>query len=222
MWTRLSPATNYTFAVAACNGFTRECGPLSNEVTAQTEDGVAGRPKAVQVACRHDNISGMNYVEVRNYLFRAKRIGAEIVACHLKSATFSKQRSRQQVKWEPPTKRNGQIEFYNIKLEGSANFLDADGSIREDTFGPEIKTEDSSGEETVAAALRTRFDFLKPNTNYTVDICAVTRRKECGDRSGSSCKMRETPPRAEHLNRFQWYSDSKGGRPVFRLRYRQK
>lgn len=52
-----------------------------------------------------------------------------------------------------------------------------------------------------------------------MDICAVTRRKECGDRSGSSCKMRETPPRAEHLNRFQWYSDSKGGRPVFRLRY---
>ena len=50
--------------MAACNGFTRECGPLSNVVTAQTEDGVAGRPKAVQVACRHDNISGMNYVEV--------------------------------------------------------------------------------------------------------------------------------------------------------------
>ena len=52
--------------MAACNGFTRECGPLSNVVTAQTEDGVAGRPKAVQVACRHDNISGMNYVEVRH------------------------------------------------------------------------------------------------------------------------------------------------------------
>ena len=119
-----------------------------------------------------------------------------------------------QVKWEPPTKRNGQIEFYNIKLEGSAHFLGADGSVREDTFGPEIKTEDSSSEGTQ----RTRFDFLKPNTNYSVEICAVTRRKECGDRSGSSCKMRETPPRAEHLNRFQWYSDSQGGRPVFRLR----
>ena len=82
MWTRLSPATNYTFAVAACNGFTRECGPLSNEVTAQTEDGVAGRPKAVQVACRHDNISGMNYVEVRKSW--SIRIGSEITACHSK------------------------------------------------------------------------------------------------------------------------------------------
>ena len=30
--------------------------------------------------------------------------------------------------------------------------------------------------------------------------------------------MRQTPPRAEHLNRFQWYSDSKSGHPVFRLR----
>ena len=28
--------------------------------------------------------------------------------------------------------------------------------------------------------LKTRFDFLKPNTNYTVEVCAVTRQKECG------------------------------------------
>lgn len=98
-----------------------------------------------------------------------------------------------------------------IRLEGAAHFIDADGSFRDDTFGPEIKTEDSS-------TLRTRIDFLKSNTNYTVDVCAMTRRKQCGDRTGSSCKMRQTPPRAEHLNRFQWYSDSKSGRPVFRLR----
>ncbi len=100
---------------------------------------------------------------------------------------------------------------FQIRLKGHAHFLDAEGSMKEDTFGPEIKTEDAS-------TLKTRFDFLYSNTNYTVDVCAVTRRKECGDRSSASCKMRQTPPRAEHLNRFQWYSDSKSGRPVFRLR----
>ena len=30
--------------------------------------------------------------------------------------------------------------------------------------------------------------------------------------------MRQTPPRAEDLNRFQWYSDEKSGHDVFRLR----
>lgn len=30
--------------------------------------------------------------------------------------------------------------------------------------------------------------------------------------------MRQTPPRAEQLNRFQWFSDDKSGHPVFRLR----
>ncbi len=65
LWTNLGPATNYTFTVSACNGFTRECGPPSKAVSSQTEDGVAGRPESVHVSCKHDNISGMNFVEVK-------------------------------------------------------------------------------------------------------------------------------------------------------------
>lgn len=65
LWTQLNAATNYSFAVSACNGYTRDCGPPSNAVVQQTEDGVAGKPESVHIACKHDNVSGMNFVEVK-------------------------------------------------------------------------------------------------------------------------------------------------------------
>lgn len=200
LWRHLDSATNYSFTVAACNGYTRECGPSSEPVYAVTEDGLSGPPAQVEIVCKSDNISGMNYVDV---------------------------------KWVEPLKKYGQIEFYNvshdlvtvhmdilncfhlqIQLRGVANYMDASKRSQVELFGPEMKTED-------AVTRRTRFDFLKPNTNYTVDVCAVTRRKECGQETSASCKMRQTPPRAEHLNRFQWFSDFKSGHPVFRLRMPQ-
>ena len=66
--------------------------------------------------------------------------------------------------------------------------------------------------------MRTRFDFLPANTNYTLEICAVTRRKECGKIAAKNCGMMKTPPRAEHLNRFQWYGEENNGHELFRLR----
>ena len=101
---------------------------------------------------------------------------------------------------------------FQIKLSGVAKYLDEANKVQVENFGPEIKTESSTNQH------RTRFDVLKPNTNYTVDVCAVPRRKERGQTTSTSCKMRQTPPRAEHLNRFQWYSDSKSDHSVFRLR----
>jgi hypothetical protein len=65
LWRHLEPATNFTFTVAACNGFTRECGNSSNPVYALTEDGLSGPPSSVEIFCKHDNISGMNYVDVK-------------------------------------------------------------------------------------------------------------------------------------------------------------
>ena len=55
-----------------------------------------------------------------------------------------------------------------------AHYINSEGKASTDTFGPELKTDD-------AKSRRTRFDFLIPNTNYTATICAVTRRKECGE-----------------------------------------
>eukprot|EP00094_Tigriopus_californicus_P001276 TCALIF_01236-PA protein Name:"Similar to Ptp69D Tyrosine-protein phosphatase 69D (Drosophila melanogaster)" AED:0.07 eAED:0.07 QI:0/0.91/0.84/0.92/1/1/13/255/1330 len=178
LWRNLEPAKNYSFTVAACNQYTRECGKSSNSVSASTEDGLSGPPAFVELFCQHDNISGMNFVEV---------------------------------KWREPKRKFGKIEFYNINLRGVANYYDQDGKSQVELLGPEVKTEDVS-------STRTRFDFLKPNTNYTVEVCAVTRRKECGETTATSCKMRQLPPRAEHLNRFQWYSEFRSDHHVFRLR----
>lgn len=64
LWRNLSPATDYTFTVAACNKFTRQCSKASEIVDGTTEDGLAGPPAIVRVLCRNDNVSGMNFVEV--------------------------------------------------------------------------------------------------------------------------------------------------------------
>ena len=94
LWRELSAATNYTFTVSACNHYTQECGKSSNLVTGMfksiqkryplifsvensnnqtyfylsfsgiTEDGLSGPPSRIIINCNHDNISGMNFVDV--------------------------------------------------------------------------------------------------------------------------------------------------------------
>jgi len=64
--------------------------------------------------------------------------------------------------------------FFQIELTGIANYVNSEGKTSVDKFGPELKTDD-------AKSKKTRFDFLLPNTNYTAKLCAVTRRKECGE-----------------------------------------
>ena len=66
-----------------------------------------------------------------------------------------------------------------------ATFINGFGKLENDMFGPEIKTVVASSSDNPMASLKgnklkTRFDFLKSNTNYTVNVCAVTRQKECG------------------------------------------
>ena len=63
---------------------------------------------------------------------------------------------------------------FQIELNGLANYVNSEGKAYVDKFGPEQKTDDSKSR-------KTRFDFLLPNTNYTASLCAVTRRKECGE-----------------------------------------
>ncbi len=65
LWRHLEPATNYSFTVSACSAYTRECGLASRPVAASTEDGLSGPPAAASAGCRHDNVSGMNFVEVQ-------------------------------------------------------------------------------------------------------------------------------------------------------------
>ena len=77
--------------------------------------------------------------------------------------------------------------FYctQIRLSGMATYINNHGLLENDAFGPEIKTVVATPTDNRVASLKenkleTRFDFLKPNTNYTVNVCAVTRQKECG------------------------------------------
>ena len=65
LFTDLEAATEYTFHVFACNGFTLECGQPSQVVKGITEDGKSGPPSNVVAQCKFDNISDMNYVEVQ-------------------------------------------------------------------------------------------------------------------------------------------------------------
>ena len=72
-----------------------------------------------------------------------------------------------------------------IRLSGMATYINNHGLLENDAFGPEIKTvvatpTDNREISLQENKLKTRFDFLKPNTNYTVNVCAVTRQKECG------------------------------------------
>lgn len=65
---------------------------------------------------------------------------------------------------------------FQIQLQGVASYFDATGHLATDNWGPELKTQDAD-----SAVHKTKFDFLMPNTNYTARVCAVTRRKECGE-----------------------------------------
>lgn len=64
MFSDLDSATTYSFQVAACSDYSRECGPWSEIVNGTTMDGISGPPSNASVECRFDNISHKNFVYV--------------------------------------------------------------------------------------------------------------------------------------------------------------
>lgn len=64
MFSDLKSATKYSFQVAACSDYSKECGPWSKIVDGVTMDGIAGPPSNATVDCRFDNISHTNFVYV--------------------------------------------------------------------------------------------------------------------------------------------------------------
>ena len=103
-------------------------------------------------------------------------------------------------------------------MTGLASYVSQAGASKVDAFGPEKKSEDPTS---VAqnGLMSTRFDFLPANTNYSVNICAMTRRQECGQKALGSCKMRSMPPKKDQLSRsFQWINDRRLEKDIFRLR----
>ncbi|XP_060537066.1 tyrosine-protein phosphatase 69D [Cylas formicarius] len=64
MFSELNSATTYSFQVAACSDYSRECGPWSEIVNGTTMDGISGPPSNTSIDCRFDNISHTNFVLV--------------------------------------------------------------------------------------------------------------------------------------------------------------
>ena len=65
LWNNLDSATSYEFTVSACNKYSNECSPPSKLMRGTTYDGKSGPPSEVQISCRTDNVSNMNWVDVR-------------------------------------------------------------------------------------------------------------------------------------------------------------
>jgi len=105
------------------------------------------------------------------------------------------------VKWSPPEETNGNIEFYNVELSGSARYNDDRRKANVITVDSKLQTADSDQRQT-------RFDFLEANTNYSVQVCAVTRSEECGVWRSATCIMAPTPPTGIK-DLFSWHSVKK-------------
>ena len=117
------------------------------------------------------------------------------------------------VKWGPPEETNGNIEFYNVELSGSARYNDDRRKMNAISVDPKLQTADSDQRAT-------RFDFLEANTNYSVQVCAVTRSEECGSWRSATCIMAPTPPTGLK-DLFSWHSVKKHlqgeSRNIFKL-----
>lgn len=98
------------------------------------------------------------------------------------------------VDWEKPTVPNGQIISYQIVLTGIATFK-ANGKFKNETYGPKSSNVDLK-------SLKTTYDSVPPNTNYTVTVAAVTRSKKPGIQAKAVCEMPTTVP--DSVGHWSW------------------
>lgn len=100
-----------------------------------------------------------------------------------------------EVTWEPPVKKNGKIISYHVVLSGVATFR-SDQTLKNETFGPKTKSIDEK------SFRKATYEGIPPNTNYTVQVQAVTRSKKPGDPATLSCVMPPTVP--DVIGKFLW------------------
>uniref|UniRef100_A0A182JAQ7 protein-tyrosine-phosphatase n=1 Tax=Anopheles atroparvus TaxID=41427 RepID=A0A182JAQ7_ANOAO len=99
------------------------------------------------------------------------------------------------VRWEAPEFPNGKIVSYQTILSGVSRFRSEFGAMKSDIWGPKIKN-------ILQNTLYTEYDNVPPNTNYTVNVTALTRTKRPGVVASASCTMPATTP--DHLGRMIW------------------
>lgn len=94
------------------------------------------------------------------------------------------------VEWSAPTNPNGIVMSYQVVLDGTAYFRADTGHYVNQTFGPKAKNIDRSQE------MKAIYDNVPANTNFTVNVAAITRSKKPGERASMSCTMPPTVPDA--------------------------
>lgn len=92
------------------------------------------------------------------------------------------------VEWSPPLVPNGIIMSYTVVLEGLAHFKSDQGIYVNQTYGPKAKNIDRTWETKAV------YEHVPPNTNFTVNVAAVTRSKRPGEKSTARCTMPPTVP----------------------------
>lgn len=91
--------------------------------------------------------------------------------------------------WDPPDNSRGSIVGYNISLEAFSSYRNADNRLAIDQFKEAFQV---SGNQTLVHNL-----VLKPNTNYSVRVCAINK-SGCGQlshiTSSTMCESSATTP----------------------------
>ncbi|GAB0089766.1 hypothetical protein DMENIID0001_043710 [Sergentomyia squamirostris] len=100
-----------------------------------------------------------------------------------------------EITWDPPVTKNGKIISYHVVLSGVATYR-SDQSMTNETYGPKSKSIDEKGLK------KAIYEGVPPNTNYTIQVQAVTRSKKPGTPSSQSCSMPPTVPNA--IGKFLW------------------
>lgn len=114
------------------------------------------------------------------------------------------------VSWEHPRQPHGTIQFYNVNLQGSATFLNDQGTLEHVTWGPKATS-------TSETNLYSRFYNVSANTNYTVTISGVTRLKKNGQAVTLSCAMPPTLPDKQKIARIHWKKMEEQRKWMFKL-----
>ena len=92
------------------------------------------------------------------------------------------------IEWNAPSNPNGIVMSYQVVLDGTAYFKSETGMYVNQTFGPKAKNVDRT-QETKAI-----YDNVPANTNFTVNVAAITRSKKPGEKASVSCTMPPTVP----------------------------
>uniref|UniRef100_W4VRM2 protein-tyrosine-phosphatase n=1 Tax=Corethrella appendiculata TaxID=1370023 RepID=W4VRM2_9DIPT len=99
------------------------------------------------------------------------------------------------VTWDPPKQPNGKIISYQVNLNGFATFKSENGNLKNETWGPKVKTIDESSNKAF-------YENVPANTNYTVQVSAMTRTKRQGTVAVANCTMPVTTP--DNVGRYAW------------------